>query len=77
MLLFRPVGSKGSGAEIFSVLPSDDILVHGEIRGGEYHEGWIEGLAIVVPSSAMLRDLLGAPGYAIVVCKWGWQQWWS
>jgi hypothetical protein len=37
--LFRPFGSEGSGAKICSVLSPGDILVHGEIRGGEYHEG--------------------------------------
>jgi hypothetical protein len=30
------------------MLPSDEILVHGEIRGIEYHEGWIGGLAMEV-----------------------------
>jgi hypothetical protein len=41
------------------VLPSDDILVHGEIRGGEYHECWVGGLAMGVRVSVMLRDLIG------------------
>jgi hypothetical protein len=30
------------------VLPSDDILIHGEIKDGEYHESWIRGLAMEV-----------------------------
>jgi hypothetical protein len=33
-------------------------LVHGELRGREYHEGQIEGLAMEVRVFALLRDLL-------------------
>jgi hypothetical protein len=35
------------------------LVVHGEVRGGEYHEGQIRGLAMEVRVSALLRDLLG------------------
>jgi hypothetical protein len=42
-------------------------LVHGEVRGGEYHKGWIEGLAIEVRVSALLRDLLGVLVFAAAV----------
>ena len=59
MLLFRPFGSGGNGAKLCSVLPSDDILVHGEIRGGEYHEGRIGGLAMEVRVCVLLRNFLG------------------
>jgi hypothetical protein len=34
-------------------------LVYGEVRGGEYHEGWIGGLAMEIRVYALLRDLLG------------------
>jgi hypothetical protein len=34
-------------------------LVHDEVRGGEYHEGRIGGLAMEVRVYALLRDLLG------------------
>jgi hypothetical protein len=71
MLLFRPFGSEGTSAKFCYVLPSDDILVHGDIRGGEYHEGRIGGLAMEVRISVMLRDLLGVLGFAAVICKWG------
>jgi hypothetical protein len=30
MFLFRPFWSGGSGAELYSLLPSSDILIHGE-----------------------------------------------
>jgi hypothetical protein len=59
MLLFRPFGSRGSGAKLCSVLPSYDILVHGAIIGGEYHEDRIEGIAMEFRVSVMLRNLLG------------------
>jgi hypothetical protein len=36
MLLFRPFGSGGSGVKLYSVFQLDEILVHGEVRGGEY-----------------------------------------
>lgn len=42
MLLFRPFGSRVSGAKICSVLPVSGILVHGVIGDGEYHEGRLE-----------------------------------
>jgi hypothetical protein len=45
MLLFRPFGSGGSGMKLRSLLPSGDILVHGEVRDEEYHEGRIGRLA--------------------------------
>ena len=73
MLLFQPFGSGGSGAKLCSLLPSGDILVHGEVRGGEYHDGRIGGLAMEVRVSVLLRDLLGVPGFAAAVCKWGRQ----
>jgi hypothetical protein len=41
MLLFQTFGSRGSGVKLCSGLSSDDILIHGEIRGEEYHEGRI------------------------------------
>jgi hypothetical protein len=52
-------------------------LVHDEVRGGEYHEGRIGGLTMEVRVSALLRDLLGAMGFAKAVCKWGRQNRWS
>ena len=61
MLLFRPFGSGGSGAKLGSVLPASDILVHGEVSDGEFHEGRIGGLAMEVRVSMLLRDLLGVP----------------
>jgi hypothetical protein len=42
-------------------------LVHGEVRGGEYHEGRIGGLALEVRVSTLLRDLLGVLGFATAV----------
>jgi hypothetical protein len=69
MLLFRPFGSGGSEAEPCSVLPSDDILVHGEIRGGENLEGWFRGLAMEVRVSILLRGLLGVLSFAAAICK--------
>jgi hypothetical protein len=59
MLLFRPFGSRGSGAKLCSLLPSDDILVHGEITHWKYHEGRIRELAMEVRVSVLLRELLG------------------
>jgi hypothetical protein len=70
MLLFRTFCSTGSGAKLCSVLPSDDILVHGKIISGEYHEAWIGGLAMEVRVSVMLRDLLGVLVFVAAVCKW-------
>jgi hypothetical protein len=70
MLLFRPFGSRGSDAKLCSVLPSDDIMVHDEIRGEEYYEGRIGGLTIEVRVSVLLRDLLGVLGFAAAICKW-------
>jgi hypothetical protein len=35
MLLVRPFGYGGRGEKVCFVLPSDDILVHDEIRGGD------------------------------------------
>jgi hypothetical protein len=67
MLLFRTFCSTGSGAKLCSVLPSDDILVHGEIRGGEYHEDRSCGIAMEVRVSVMLRYLLGILGFEIAV----------
>jgi hypothetical protein len=61
----------GSGTKLCYVLSSDDILVHDEIRSGEYHEGWIGGLAMEVRVCVMLRDMLGVFGFATVVCKCG------
>jgi hypothetical protein len=44
---------------------TNDILVHGEVRGREYHEGQIGRLATEVRVSALLRDLLlGVLGFA-------------
>jgi hypothetical protein len=48
-------------------------LVHGEVRGEEYHEGRIRGLAMEVRISSLFRDLLGVLGFEATVCKWGWQ----
>jgi hypothetical protein len=70
MLLFRSFGSGGSGAKLYSFLPPGDIF-HGEVRGGEYHGGRIGGLAMEVRVSALLRDLLGFPGFTAAICKWG------
>jgi hypothetical protein len=53
------------------------LLVHGKVRGGEYHEGLIGGLAMKVRVSALLRDLLSVLGFAATVWKWGWQHRWS
>jgi hypothetical protein len=69
MLLFRPFGSGGSGAQLCSVLPSDNFLVQGEIRGGEYHESRIGGLAMEVRVSAILRDMLGILALAATQVK--------
>lgn len=73
MLLLGPFGSIGSGAKLYYVLPSDDILVHGEIRSGECHEGRIEKLAMEVLVSVLLRGLLGVLDVATTLCKWGQQ----
>jgi hypothetical protein len=67
MLLFQPFDFGGTNAKLCSMLPSNDILVHGEIRGGEYHDGRIGGLAMKVQVSALLRHLLGIPGFATTV----------
>ena len=61
MLLFRPFGSGGSGAKLCTVLPASDILVHGDVSDGEFHEGRIGGLAMEVRVFVLLRDLLGVP----------------
>jgi hypothetical protein len=58
-------------AKLYFVFPSDDILIHGEIRGMKYHEGRTVGLAMEVRVSVMLRDLLGVLDVATAVCKWG------
>jgi hypothetical protein len=42
-------------------------LVHGEVRNGEYHEGWIGGLAMEVRVFAMLSDLLGILDFVAAV----------
>jgi hypothetical protein len=52
---------------------ADDIPILGEIRGGEYHECQIGGLAMEVRVSVMLRDLLDVLVFAVAVCKWGQQ----
>jgi hypothetical protein len=44
-------------------------LVYDEVRGGEYHEGRIGGLEMEVRVSALLRDLLGVPGFVAAVWK--------
>jgi hypothetical protein len=44
-------------------------LVHGEVRGGEYHKGRIEGVAMEVRVFTLLRDLLGVLGFTVAVCK--------
>jgi hypothetical protein len=49
------------------------LLVHGEFRIGEYHEGRIGGLAMEVRVSALLKDLLGVLGFVVAVKKWGRQ----
>jgi hypothetical protein len=72
MILFQLFSSGGSG-KLCSVLPSGDILVHGEIIGGEYDEGQIGGLAMEVRVSVLLRDLLGILGFTAAICKWGRQ----
>jgi hypothetical protein len=73
MFLLRPFDFGGTGTKFCSVLPSDDILVHGEIRGREYYEGRIEGLAMDVRVCVILRDLLDVLYVATTVCKWGQQ----
>jgi hypothetical protein len=42
-------------------------LVHGEVRDEEYLEDWIEGLAMEVRISVLLRDLLGVLNFAAAV----------
>jgi hypothetical protein len=71
MLLFQPFGSGGSDAKLYPVLSSCDILVHGEVRGGEYHEDRIGELAMEVQVFTLLRNLLGVPASAAAVRKWG------
>jgi hypothetical protein len=71
MLLFRPFGSGGSDTKLCYVLSLDVILVHSEIRGGEYHEGPIRELAMEVQVFVMLTDLLGVLDVATKVCKCG------
>jgi hypothetical protein len=73
MLLFQPFGSGGSGAKLRSLLPLVDFLVNDEVRGGDFHEGRIGGLAMEVVVFALLRGLLGVPGFAAAVCMWGRQ----
>jgi hypothetical protein len=73
MILFQPFGSGGSSVKLHSLLPSGDILVYGKVRNGEYHEGWIGGLAMELYVSALLRDLLGVQGFPAAVCNWGRQ----
>jgi hypothetical protein len=53
------------------VLPSYKILVHGEVRGGEYHEERIGGLVKEVEVFVLLRELLGVLCFAEAVWKWG------
>jgi hypothetical protein len=63
MLLFQSLGSGGSRAKLRSLLPVGDILVHGEVRDWEYHQVRINGLAMEVRVSALLRDVLGVLGF--------------
>jgi hypothetical protein len=49
---------------------SDDVLVHGKIRGGEYHEGRIRGLTMEVRVSILLMGLLSVLSFAAPICKW-------
>jgi hypothetical protein len=56
------------GLEEGRSLPLGDILVNGEIRDGEYHEGWIGRLAMEVQVSTLLRDLLAVLGFTASVC---------
>jgi hypothetical protein len=42
-------------------------LVHDEVKGREYHEGWIGGLAMEVRVFALLRDLLGVLGLVAAI----------
>jgi hypothetical protein len=67
MLLFRLFGSGESGAKLCSFFPSGDILLHGKVRGEEYHECRIGVLAMEVQFSVLLRDLLGVLGFATAV----------
>jgi hypothetical protein len=69
MFLFRLFGSRGSGTKLCSVLPSDDILVHGEIRGEDYHACWFGGLAMKIGVSVVLWDLFGFLGFAAAICS--------
>jgi hypothetical protein len=49
-------------------------LLHGEVRGGEYHDDRIGELAIEVQVSALLRELLSILGFTVAIYKWGRQQ---
>jgi hypothetical protein len=62
--------------KLCSVSPSDDILVHGEIRGGKYDEGRIGGLAIEVQVSVLLKGLLSVLNFTPTICRWGRQYAW-
>jgi hypothetical protein len=43
--------------------PSDVILIHGEIRGGEYHAGRIGELAMEIHVCVLLSNFLGVLGF--------------
>jgi hypothetical protein len=73
MFLFRPFGSGGSAAKLYSVLTSGDFLVHGEVRRRNIMKAGLVDWLKEVRVSVMLRDLLGVPGSAAVVCMWGRQ----
>jgi hypothetical protein len=64
---------EGAARSSVLLLPPGDILVHSEVRDGEYHEDQIGGLAMEVRVYALLRDLLGVLGFAAAACKWGQQ----
>ena len=71
MFLFRPFGSGGSGVKLYSVFTSGDFLVHGEVRRRNIMKAGLVVWLKEVRVSVMLRDLLGVPGSASVVCRWG------
>ena len=73
MFLFRPFGSGGSVAKLYSVLTSGDFLVHGEVRRRNIMKAGLVDWLKEVRVSVMLRDLLGVPGSAAVVCIWARQ----
>jgi hypothetical protein len=59
-------------ANLRSMLSLGDILVHSEVRDGEYHEGQIGGLTIEVRVSASWFGLV--MDFAEAIYKWGRHQ---